>query len=117
MDDHAAAAGAHARHEQPVEPDRGQQVGRDHRLPLLVGDRAYPAGDRHDAAGVVDQHVDLAEHLLRFAGRQVGRDVWIAALPLAALARLSRLFRWLPKDRRGAAAAATVTLAAAMLLI
>jgi hypothetical protein len=47
--------------------------------------------------------------------------VWIAAPPLAALARLSRLFRWLPKDRRGVAGAVpattTVTLAAAMLLM
>jgi thiol-disulfide isomerase/thioredoxin len=43
--------------------------------------------------------------VVRFAGPQVERDVWIAAPPLAALARLSRLFRWLPADRRGAAAA------------
>jgi hypothetical protein len=59
--------------------------------------------------------------VVRFAGRQVERDVWTAALPLAALARLSRLFRWLPKDRRGPAAAAlaaaAVALAALMLLI
>jgi len=46
--------------------------------------------------------------------------VWIAAPPLAVLARLSRLFRWLPEDRRGAAAAAlaagAVAVAAVMLL-
>jgi thiol-disulfide isomerase/thioredoxin len=58
--------------------------------------------------------------VVRFAGPRVERDVWIAATPLAVLARLSRLFRWLPEDRRGAAAAAltalAVALAAAMLL-
>ena len=41
--------------------------------------------------------------------------------PLAVLARLSRLFRWLPEDRRSAAAAALTALAAvtltAMLLL
>jgi hypothetical protein len=56
-----------------------------------------------------------------FAGSQVERDVWTAAPPLAVLARLSRLFRWLPEDRRGAAAAAltalAVALAAVLLLI
>ncbi|MFV2086574.1 TlpA family protein disulfide reductase [Micromonospora sp. LOL_021] len=40
-----------------------------------------------------------------FAGRGVERDVWRAAAPLAVLGRLSRLFRWLPADRRGPAAA------------
>lgn len=59
--------------------------------------------------------------VVRFAGRQVERDVWVAAPPLAALARLSRLFRWLPEDHRGVAAAAlaagAVAVAAVMLLI
>jgi hypothetical protein len=59
--------------------------------------------------------------VVRFAGRQVECDLWTAAPPLAVLARLSRLFRWLPKDRRGTAAAAAlaggaVALAAVMLL-
>jgi len=39
-----------------------------------------------------------------FAGREVERDVWLAAPPLALLARLSWLFRWLPTDQRGRAA-------------
>jgi hypothetical protein len=51
----------------------------------------------------------------------VERDVWTAAPPLAVLARLPRLFRWLLEDRRGAAAAAlavgAVARAALMLLI
>jgi hypothetical protein len=56
--------------------------------------------------------------VVRFAGRQVERDVWTAAPPLAALARLSRLFRWLPKDRRGPAAAlAAAAVSVVMLLI
>jgi hypothetical protein len=63
----------------------------------------------------------LAPGVVRFAGRQVERDVWTAAPPLAVLAWLSRLFRWLPEDRRGAAftalAAGAVALAAVMLLI
>jgi hypothetical protein len=58
--------------------------------------------------------------VVRFAGPQVERDVWTAAPPLAVLARLSWFFRWLPKNRRGAAAAAlaagAVALAAVMLL-
>jgi hypothetical protein len=37
-----------------------------------------------------------------------GRDVWAAALPLAVLARLSSLFRWLPTDRCGMTATALV---------
>jgi hypothetical protein len=40
--------------------------------------------------------------------------VWIAATPLAVLARLSRLFRRLPEDRRGAAATALTALAVAL---
>ncbi|ROO50986.1 AhpC/TSA family protein [Micromonospora sp. Llam0] len=43
--------------------------------------------------------------VVAFAGRGVERDVWRAAAPLAVLGRLSRLFRRLPADRRGPAAA------------
>jgi thiol-disulfide isomerase/thioredoxin len=66
-----------------------------------------PARDRSRA--MVRPLIRATGHLpgvVRFAGRQAGRDVWIAAPPLAVLAWLSRLFRWLPEDRRGAAAAA-----------
>jgi len=80
-----------------------------------------PARDR--SRGTVRPLMRAVGHLpgvVRFAGRQVERDVWTAAPPLAALARLSWLFRWLPKDRRGAATAALATaviaLAALMVL-
>jgi len=43
--------------------------------------------------------------VVAFAGRGVERDVWRAAAPLAVLGRLSRLFRRLPADHRGPAAA------------
>ncbi|MDG4834278.1 redoxin domain-containing protein [Solwaraspora sp. WMMD1047] len=50
--------------------------------------------------------------VVRFAGRRVERDVWLAAPPLAALGRLSRLFGRLPADLRGPAAAGLLALAA-----
>ena len=53
--------------------------------------------------------------VVRFAGPRVERDVWFAAPPLALLGRLSRLFTWLPADRRGIAA--TATLAAGAVII
>jgi len=57
---------------------------------------------------------DPDRSVVRFAGSQVERDVSIAAPPLAVLARLSRLFRWFPEDRRGAAATALTALAVAL---
>lgn len=47
--------------------------------------------------------------VVRYAGGQVERDVWLAAPPMAVLGRLSRLFPWLTTDRRGIAAAAALT--------
>ena len=43
--------------------------------------------------------------------------MWAAAPPLAVLARLSRLFRWLPEDRRGVAATLALALAAAAVAV
>ena len=54
--------------------------------------------------------------VVSFAGRQVERDVWRAALPLAVLGRLSLLFARLRTDRRGPAAAALLAAAALALL-
>ncbi|MFY1699700.1 MULTISPECIES: redoxin domain-containing protein [unclassified Solwaraspora] len=58
--------------------------------------------------------------VVRFAGGQVERDVWLAAAPLAILGRLSRLFGALPPDARGPAAAllvASVGLAASAVAV
>lgn len=55
--------------------------------------------------------------VVRFAGPRVERDVWSAAPPLAPLGRLSRLFTWLPTDRRGIAATATLAAAAAAIIM
>lgn len=52
--------------------------------------------------------------VVTFAGRTVERDVWRAAAPLAVLARLSRLFGRLRKDRRGVAALALLVAASAV---
>jgi len=74
-----------------------------------------PARER--SRGTVRPLMRAVGHLpgvVRFAGRQVERDVWTAAPPLAVLARISWLFRWLPEDRRGAAAAALATAAVAL---
>jgi hypothetical protein len=55
--------------------------------------------------------------VIRFAGPRMERDVWLAAPPLALLGRLSRLFTWLPADRRGAAAAALAASVAVMVAV
>jgi hypothetical protein len=52
-----------------------------------------------------------------FAGSRVERDVWLAAPPLALLGRVSRLFWWLPTDRRGAAATGLLAAALTVVLI
>jgi hypothetical protein len=54
--------------------------------------------------------------VVRFAGARVGREIWLAAAPLAVLGRVSRLFGRLPADRRGAAAAILVGVPAAAAL-
>lgn len=55
--------------------------------------------------------------VVRFAGRQVERDVWRAAPPLAVLGRLSRLFSRLRADHRGIAAAALATAGTALIAV
>ena len=55
--------------------------------------------------------------VVRFAGPRVERDVWSAAPPLALLGRLSRLFTWLPTDRRGIAATATLAGGAVAIIV
>ena len=55
--------------------------------------------------------------VVRFAGSRVERDVWLAAPPLALLGRLSRLFTWLPTDRRGIAATVVLAAAAAAIVV
>lgn len=74
----------------------------------------HPARRRSRAMlGPLMRAVGHLPGVVSFAGRQVERDVWRAAPPLAVLGRLSRLFARLRTDRRGPAAAAL--LAAAML--
>ncbi|MBQ1072762.1 redoxin domain-containing protein [Micromonospora sp. C31] len=78
-----------------------------------------PESDRSRAMiGPLLRAVGHLPGVVRFAGGRVERDVWLAATPLAVLGRVSQLFRRLPHDRRGAAAAllvatvATLTVAA-----
>jgi hypothetical protein len=59
-------------------------------------------------AGPLMRAVGHLPGIVRYAGRRVERDVWLAAPPLALLGRLSRLFRRFPADRRGPAALALV---------
>ncbi|MFD0598766.1 hypothetical protein ACFQZ4_46080 [Catellatospora coxensis] len=54
--------------------------------------------------------------VVTFAGRQVERDVWRAALPLAVLSRLSRPLTRLRPDQRGPAAAAMLITATIILV-
>ncbi|MDY7087715.1 MAG: alkyl hydroperoxide reductase [Actinomycetota bacterium] len=66
-----------------------------------------PARGRSRAmAGPLLRAVGHLPAVVQFAGGRVERDIWLAATPLAVLARVSRLFRRLPEDRRGLAAAA-----------
>ncbi|MDG6110446.1 redoxin domain-containing protein [Dactylosporangium aurantiacum] len=66
-----------------------------------------PARGRSRAmAGPLMRAVGHLPGIVRYAGRRVERDVWLAAPPLALLGRLSRLFNRLPADRRGPAALA-----------
>ena len=85
---------------------------------------AHMAQGRHPARGhshgTVRPLLHAVGHLpgvIRFAGSRVERDVWLAAPPLALLGRLSRLFTWLPADRRGIAATATLAAAAAAIIM
>ncbi|MFC7482947.1 TlpA family protein disulfide reductase [Luedemannella flava] len=57
-------------------------------------------------AGPLLRAVGHLPGIVRHAGRQVERDVWLAAPPLALLGRLSQLFKPFPVDRRGSAALA-----------
>ncbi|MDB1086559.1 redoxin domain-containing protein [Streptomyces sp. ACA25] len=83
----------------------------------LTAGRAPRRGRSRAMAGPLLRAVGHLPGVVRFAGRQVERDVWRAAPPLAVLGRLSRLFTRLPTDRRGPAAAATLGVAAAAALV
>ena len=79
---------------------------------------------RGRSRGMVGSFMRAVGHLpgvVGVAGRKVERDVWLAAPPLAILARISRLFGRLPTDMRGVAAAVllvgVVAIAAALLLL
>jgi hypothetical protein len=78
-------------------------------------------GRSHSTVGSFMRAVGHLPGVVRFAGRKVERDVWLAAPPLAILARISRLFGRLPTDMRGVAAAGVlvgvVAIAAALLLL
>ena len=63
VDDAAPAARLHAGERQPAQPDGGEQLEVDVVLPQLVGDLLE--GPALRGAGVVDEHVDLAERLVR----------------------------------------------------
>jgi len=63
IDDAAPASRLHARKSLAAEPDRGQQLQVDVMLPDLVGD--LDEGPTLRCAGVVDEHVDVAERLVR----------------------------------------------------
>lgn len=85
---------------------------------------AHAARGRHSARGrsrgTIRPLLRAVGHLpgvVRFAGSRVERDVWLAAPPLALLGRLSRLFTWLPADRRGIAATATLAAGAAAIIM
>jgi thiol-disulfide isomerase/thioredoxin len=75
-----------------------------------------PHRDRSRAmAGPLLRAVGHLPGVVGFAGGRVEREIWLAAAPLALLGRVSRLFRWLPVDLRGPAAA-TLSAAVAVLL-
>lgn len=103
----------------PQEPGPGDQVPA-FDLPTHDGGRNPGPGPQPAMVRPLMRATGHLPSVVRFAGPQVLRDVWIAAQPLAVLARLSRLFLWLPEERCGSAAAAltafAVALAAVMLL-
>jgi hypothetical protein len=71
---------------------------------------------RGRSRGMIRPLLHAVGHLpgvVRFAGSRVERDVWLAAPPLALLGRVSRLFTWLPTDRRGIASTAALAVAVA----
>ncbi|WFE45119.1 hypothetical protein [Verrucosispora sp. WMMD1129] len=80
-----------------------------------------PRGRSRAMVGPLLRAVGHLPEVVSFAGGRVERDIWLAATPLAVLGRVSRLFRRLPKDRRGIAAAAftgaVVVLAAAVVAV
>jgi hypothetical protein len=79
----------------------------------LTAGRVPARGRSRAMIGPLMRAVGHLHGIVRFAGRRVERDVWLAAPPLALLGRLSRLFGRLPIDRRGPAAAAVLALTAA----
>jgi hypothetical protein len=81
-------------------------------------DGAIPArGNSRAMIGPLMRAVGHLPGVIRFAGRRVEHDVWLAAPPLAALARASRLVSGLPPDLRGPAAAALMTIITGALLL
>ncbi|MFC8849682.1 MULTISPECIES: TlpA family protein disulfide reductase [unclassified Micromonospora] len=75
-------------------------------LAAVVAGRTPPRPHSRRMVGPLLRAVGHLPGVTAFAGRTVERDVWRAAPPLALLGRLSRLFPWLPADRRGPAAVA-----------
>ncbi|MGE0307643.1 MAG: hypothetical protein AB7Q27_18000 [Acidimicrobiia bacterium] len=59
-------------------------------------------------------HADVA---FTNAGRGAMRDTWWVAPPFAAMIMLSRLFGFLPRDRRGVPTIMTMTAMAALLVV
>lgn len=83
-------------------------------LARAASGRPLPRGASKGMAGPLLRAVGHLPGVVAFAGRAVERDVWLAATPLAVLARLSRLFRKLRKDHRGTAAGALLIAALAI---
>ncbi|MET8153772.1 TlpA family protein disulfide reductase [Actinoplanes sp. NPDC049668] len=79
----------------------------------LTAGRVPARGRSRAMVGPLMRAVGHLPGIVRFAGRRVERDVWLAAPPLAVLGRMSRLFGRLPVDRRGPAAAVILALTAA----
>jgi hypothetical protein len=75
-------------------------------LAAVAAGRAPARGRSRAMAGPLLRAVGHLPAVVSFAGSRVERDIWTAAMPLAVLGRVSRLFRRLPKDHRGVAAAA-----------
>jgi hypothetical protein len=75
-------------------------------LAAVAAGRAPARGRSRAMAGPLLRAVGHLPAVVSFAGSRVERDIWTAAMPLAVLGRVSRLFRQLPKDHRGIAAAA-----------
>ncbi|GAA1815533.1 hypothetical protein GCM10009682_40560 [Luedemannella flava] len=85
-------------------------------LTEMAAGRVPARGRSRAMAGPLLRAVGHLPGIVRYAGRRVERDVWLAAPPLAVLGRLSRLFNRLPADRRGPAAVVLLGVAVASVL-